>query len=128
MRFSRLRDVGVFCACVVLGGPLLSSFLDAAFVIWNQFGGGSYWEIWRIRTTSNMLAALTVAPFIVTWAGQGRRFVFRIPDRRYVEGALLFLALLLTSLAVLYGADASQNWFLPYLPLPFLIWAAVRFV
>ena len=40
---------------------------------------------------------------------------------------LLFLALLLVSLTILYGADLGQNWLLPYLPLPFLIWAAVRF-
>jgi two-component system, LuxR family, sensor kinase FixL len=127
MRFNRLRNIGVFCLCVVILGPLLSSFLDASFVIWNQFGHGAYWEIWRIRTSSNVLAALTIAPLIVAWASDGRKFVFKTPDRRYLEAALLFLVLLLIGLAVLYGPSAGQNWFLPYLPLPFLIWAAVRF-
>src|SRR5262245_62373566 len=84
MRFNRLRNVGIFCACVVFAGPFLSSFLDAAFVVWNRFGHGSYWEIWRIRTTSNILAALTIAPFIITWASHDRRFVFKISDRRYI--------------------------------------------
>src|SRR5215510_503887 len=50
MRFNRLRNVGVFSLCVVVLGPVLSSFLDSGFVIWNKFGVGSYWEIWRIRT------------------------------------------------------------------------------
>jgi two-component system, LuxR family, sensor kinase FixL len=127
MRFNHLRNIGVFCLCVVIIGPILSSFLDAGFVIWNQFGHGSFWEIWRIRTSSNVLAALTIAPLIVTWASDGRRFVFRTPGRRYLEAALFFLTLILVGLVVLYGPSAGQNWFLPYLPLPFLIWAAVRF-
>ena len=128
MRFNRLRSVGVFSLCVVLAGPVLSSFLDATFVAWNQFGRGTYWEIWRIRTTSNVLAALTLAPLIVTWATDVRALFSKGFTRRSVEGALLFIALLLVSWLVLfYEARPAQDWFLPYLPLPFLIWAAVRF-
>jgi len=127
MRFNRLRNIGVFCLMVVFVGPVLSSFLDAAFVVWNHFGSGSYWEIWRIRTRSNVLAAVIIAPLIITWATGARAFVFQAPTRRNVEAALLFLALLLTSWTVLYGPGVGQEWLLPYLPLPFLIWAAVRF-
>jgi PAS domain S-box-containing protein len=127
MRFNRLRNIWAFCLCVVFVGPFLSSFLDAAFVIWNQFGKGSYWEIWRLRTSSNVLAALIVAPLIVTWASGPRAFVFTKSARRYPEAALLFLALLLISLMVLYRGDLGQDWLVPYLPLPFLMWAAVRF-
>ena len=32
IRFTTLRNAGIFCLCVVLAGPFLSSFLDAAFV------------------------------------------------------------------------------------------------
>src|SRR5580765_4106679 len=38
IRFRSLRDAGIFCLCAVLVGPFLSSFLDAAFVIWNHWG------------------------------------------------------------------------------------------
>jgi PAS domain S-box-containing protein len=127
MRFNRLRNVAVFCLFVVFAAPMLSSFLDAAFVIWNQFGQGSYWEIWRIRLTSNVLAALTVAPLIVTWASSGRALFFKAPARRYIEGIILFIALLLVSFVVLYQASPGTQWFLPYLPLPFLLWGAARF-
>ena len=127
MRFNRLQNIGIFCLCVVFIGPVVSSFLDAAFVVWNQFGSGSYWEIWRIRTTSNVLAALIVAPLIVTWATGAHAFLFQTSTRRYVEAAILLLALLFTSYSVLYGAGVEQEWLLPYVPLPFLIWAAVRF-
>ncbi len=127
LRLNRLRNIGTFCLCVVFVGPVLSSFLDAGFVVWNQFGSGSYWEIWQIRTNSNVLAALIIAPLIITWATGARAFVFQMPMRRHVEAALLFLALLLASLSVLYAGNVGQNWLLPYLPLPFLVWAAVRF-
>jgi hypothetical protein len=30
-------------------GPFLSSFLDAAFVVWNHWGQDGYWELIRIR-------------------------------------------------------------------------------
>ena len=127
MRFDRLRNVGFFCLWVVVVGPFLSSFLDAAFVVWNHFGDGSYWEIWRIRTTSNVLAALTVVPLIVTWVTDGPALLFKQSTRRRVEAAFLFVALLLVCWLVLYGTGSRHDWFLPYLPLPFLIWAAVRF-
>jgi two-component system, LuxR family, sensor kinase FixL len=127
MRFNRLRNVGVFSLCVVCLGPILSSFVDSAFVIWNKFGSGSYWEIWRIRTTSNVLAALVVAPLIVAWATNARAVVFGSSTRRYLEAAFLALTLVLISVLVLYRDVFGQDWLLPYLPLPFLIWAAVRF-
>jgi len=71
VKLNRLRSVGFFCLCVVFIGPFLSSFLDAGFVRWNGWGQGAYWELWRIRFTSNVLAALTVAPLIVTWVTSG---------------------------------------------------------
>jgi PAS domain S-box-containing protein len=127
MRFNRLRNIGVFSVCVVFLGPVLSSFLDAGFVIWNKFGTGSYWEIWRIRTTSNVLAALVIPPLIISWATNVRADLFRFSTRRHLEAALLALTLALISVLVLYQDIFGQDWLLPYLPLPFLIWAAVRF-
>ena len=49
IRFTTLRNVGLFCLCVVFIGPFLSSFLDAAFVVWNHWGQDGYWELIRIR-------------------------------------------------------------------------------
>ena len=67
IRFTTLRNVGLFCLCVVFIGPFLSSFLDAAFVVWNHWGQDGYWELIRIRLFSNALAALIIVPLIVTW-------------------------------------------------------------
>jgi two-component system, LuxR family, sensor kinase FixL len=69
--FRSLRNVGIFGLCVVFIGPFLSSFLDAAFVVWNAWGEDSYWQLFRIRFSSNVLAVLIVVPLIVTWATDG---------------------------------------------------------
>lgn len=126
VRFDRLRNVGIFCIFAVFLAPFLSSFLDAGFVVLNGIGGGGYWEIWRIRFTSNVLAALTITPFLVIWVG-------RIPDlvrsgsrRRYAEAFGLATALLVVSISV-FNSVADYDPALLYAPLPFLLWAAVRF-
>ena len=125
--FNNLRGVTIFCFCGAFLGPFLSSFLDTNFVRWNEWGTGSYFEIWRIRFTSNVLAALIVTPLVLTWANSGLGSLKKAPGRRWWEAALLFLGLFSISFTVLYklGRDADPG--LLFLPLPFLFWAAVRF-
>ena len=126
VRLNRLSSVGYFCLCVVFTGPFLSSFLDAGFVAWNGWGHGAYWEIWRVRFTSNVLAALTVAPLIVTWATSGIPQLRKARPSRYLEAGLLLLGLLLVSFAVLYRLGSGADSAFLYLLLPFLLWAAVQ--
>src|SRR6188474_161227 len=91
IQFTSLRNAGIFCLCVVFAGPFLSSFLDAAFVRWNAWGHGSYWELIRIRFFSNALAALIVAPLIVTWATKGMVAVRTAGRARLLEACLILL-------------------------------------
>jgi PAS domain S-box-containing protein len=127
IRFTTLRTVGLFCLCVVFIGPFLSSFLDAAFVVWNQWGQDGYWKLIRIRLFSNALAALIIVPLIVTWATTGISALRTGRLSRYLEACILFVSLLLLSYAVLYEFGTGVDLALLFLPLPFLIWAAVRF-
>jgi PAS domain S-box-containing protein len=127
MRFNSLRKVGIFCLCVVFIGPFLSSFLDAAFVVWNHWGQDGYWELIRVRLSSNAVSALIIAPLIVTWVTDGVQ-PLRVASRsRYVEACIVFLGLLAVSYVVLYELRAEADLALLFLPLPFLLWAAVRF-
>jgi integral membrane sensor domain MASE1 len=71
MRFTSLRRVGIFCLCVVFIGPFLSSFLDAAFVVWNHWGQAGYWELIRIWLSSNAVSVLIIVPLIITWVTHG---------------------------------------------------------
>jgi two-component system sensor kinase FixL len=127
IRFRTLRNVGLFCLCVVFVGPFLSSFLDAAFVVWNRWGHDGYWELIRVRLFSNALAALIIVPLIVTWATTGISALRTARLSRYLEAGVLFSGLLLLSYAVLYESGTGVDLALLFLPLPFLIWAAVRF-
>jgi PAS domain S-box-containing protein len=105
-----------------------SSFLDSAFVALNRWGQRGYWEVWRTRFYSNVTSALIVIPLIVTWV-QGAGAAIRTMNRpRAIEATLLLVALCstavigFTSSAASIGAPA-----LLYLPLPCLLWAALRF-
>src|SRR6059058_5998641 len=127
MRFTSLRNVGIFCLCVVFIGPFLSSFLDAAFVVWNHWGQDGYWELIRVRLSSNAVSALIIVPLIVTWVTNGVQPLRLAARSRYLEACTLFLGLLAVNYAVLYESRSPADLALLFLPLPFLLWAAVRF-
>src|SRR5437763_6245326 len=127
VRFDRLGNVGIFVFFAAFFAPFLSSFVDAAFVAINHFGGDSYWQVWRIRFTSNILAALTLVPLIVTWVADGIAWLWKIRQARFVEAALLLVGLLSVNTVVFSELGSTAHSALLYLPLPFLIWAAVRF-
>jgi len=127
VRFNRLGNVGIFVFFAAFLAPFLSSFVDAAFVAINHWGEDSYWQVWRIRLSSNILAALTLAPLIVTWFADGIAWLGKIRRARFLEAALLIFALLSVNTMVFYKLGSTADSALLYLPLPLLIWAAVRF-
>jgi two-component system sensor kinase FixL len=125
-----VQNVFVFVMGAVFVAPFLSSFLDAAFVVAIGWGQGGYWELWNSRFYSNVLATLALVPLIVAWAGGGGVALVRtLTPKRRREGAALLAGLLVVGFLVF---DAPPSSFVPpagllYLPLPFLLWAALRF-
>jgi PAS domain S-box-containing protein len=128
-QLNGLKNVVLFLVCGAFLGPFLSSFLDSAFVRLNDFGTGAYWEIWKIRFFSNVLASVTVAPMIVLWARADFGNVRKANWKRWVEGILLGIALLGVAYLVFrkHRTGISGDPAFIYAPLPFLLWAAVRF-
>ena len=128
LRFDTTHHVSLFIVVAMLG-PFLSSFLDAAFVMLNQFGSSPYWAVFRMRVFSNVLASLTLVPLIVSWRHTELSFLRSASWKRYLEVGLLAIGLLavgLLSFSVkMAGHDARST--LLYLPLPLLLWAAIRF-
>src|SRR6185503_9594741 len=123
-RFDSFRryNVLVLATLVAVG---LSSFLDAWFVDLNAWGTVGYWDNWRLRFFSNVLATLTLVPVIVGVAVAVE--IPRIaPNRRLLEATLLAAILLAVSYLV-FSRPAGPNTVpaLLYAPLPFLLWAAV---
>src|SRR5438094_2083801 len=127
MRFTNLRKVGIFCLCDVFIGLFLSAVLDAAFVVWNHWGHDGYWELIRMRLSSNAVSALIIVPLIVTWVTHGVQPLRTASRSRYLEACAVFLGLLAVSYAVLYELRSGADLALLFLPLPFLLWVAVRF-
>lgn len=123
------RQVTVFVAFAAILAPFLSSFLDAAFVQWNGWGTDSYWQVWRLRFFSNVLAILTLVPAIAAWANRDRGSLRSVSPRRAIEAILLAGGVLLVCTMVFAqpALTAKENPALLYAPLPFLLWAAVRF-
>ncbi|MGH7392216.1 MAG: MASE1 domain-containing protein [Candidatus Rokuibacteriota bacterium] len=128
LRFDDSRHVGVF-AFAALVAVFLSSFLDAGFVTLAGVGQGAYGEVWRLRFFSNVLAALTLVPAIITLAAMDFGALRRASPRRLAEGAALALGLLGVSVPIFAWEEAGPERIsaLVYVPLPFLLWAAARF-
>ena len=128
-RLDSLKQLAVFFFGGVVLAPLLSSFLDAAFVTWNHFGSIPYWRLWRIRLYSNALATMTLVPVILQAATVDPLVWWHTSRKCLLEAAILTAGLLLTCVLVfthLFPAARTPVVFL-YAPFPFLLWAAVRF-
>jgi signal transduction histidine kinase len=129
LRLHSLRDWAILLLCCVVAAPLISSFLDAALVRLIGFGDTAYWDLVTKRFLSNVLAELTVVPLVLTWATALVGGVRKPSSRRTVEIALLASGLAIACLIVFdlphQGEHTSPAFF--YAPLPFLLWAAVRF-
>jgi len=129
LRFDVLQRVGLFVLFGVFLAPVASSFIDAAFVKLIDWSADSYWQIWLMRTLSNVLAALTVVPVIIIAARTGPGFLRRISARRIAEAVLLAIGLVTVGL-IAFDATGPKLGNVPamvYAPLPFLLWAALRF-
>ena len=128
LRFDRFRDLTIFILFGAFLAPFLSSFLDAALVKLNGWGNNTYWDIWRVRFFSNVIATLTLVPVVMLWVVGGTAALRKAPPLRYLEGALLSLGLLAVGIFVFFSQQglAEKTFSLIYLPLPFLLWATVR--
>jgi PAS domain S-box-containing protein len=125
--FDKLDHVLRFSFAAVVAS-FFSSFLDSAFVTLVGWGQSSYWELWRSRFISNVLASVALVPAIVGWFAGGRSPVLRWTRERTIEATVLVVGIIATTvLAFDSRVLGSQSPALLYLPFPFLLWAALRF-
>src|ERR1051325_9383807 len=127
--FSSVRCVLLYVVFAVVLAPFLSSFLDAGFVSmlgWKQQG---YWEVWRTRFPSNVLAEIAIPPVILLWVSKGVESLRSMRWRRRLEAIFVTGGLIAASLLV-FSSHTPRIRTAPAflsLPLPFLLWAAMRF-
>jgi two-component system, LuxR family, sensor kinase FixL len=130
-RFDTLHRAGVFIAGAVLAAPFISSFPAAAAV--SAFLDEPFWLVWRTRFFANVLTQLTLVPSIVTVITVLTRRGHHTSRRRYVEAALLSVAVVAVGIVVMAEPIRYTSAIpgAPYTPLalflPFILWAAARF-
>ena len=126
--FDSARGVFVFLVFGVIVAPLATSFLDAAAVVLTGWGHG-YWPISAERFWTNALAELTVVPAIVLCGSKGNSWIRKATLARCWEAGLLAVGTVLVTFVV-FGfppVSPAATPALLYAPLPFLMWATIRF-
>ena len=127
-RFFFEHPLDVFKFALLVG---MASLISPPVGVMNlSFHGFAFWGgtfstclIWWL---GDMLSVLVMTPLLVVWSTNPRVWWNR---RQAMEFALLTVSLVLVGEAV-FGRltpDSAQGYLLPYMSLPFLIWAAFRF-
>src|SRR5262249_12371987 len=129
--FGNLRKISGYIVITAGTSPALSA-LGGAFV--PILGGGApadYWLFWSHWYLANALPNLTLGPVFLIWFSERGRWTGWKPSRSHRGPAVLALALLgVCVVAAMFASRLASNSFLPvllFLPLPFVLWAAVRF-
>jgi signal transduction histidine kinase len=128
--FGSIRKAAIYIAATAGVNPAITSLAGAFVPI---FGGASladypyYWATWYV---GNALASLTIGPILLTWMDGAERLSWT-PFRRLIE-PLLFVVALTTAciLSLEFSGRFIESAFRPamlYLPLPAILWGAVRF-
>ena len=124
LQLDSFRAVIIFTLGAVILAPFLVSGIAAYLYVlsgWEQ----EYWYVWRARVLSNALSTLTIIPPILMAFGDGSAKIQDPPQWRYVEFGLLMAGVVVAGFMA-FGREAPVPTLL-YAPLPFLLWAAVRF-
>jgi signal transduction histidine kinase len=128
--FGTFQKASLYIIIAAGVSPALSA-LGGAFV--PILGGGAlsnYWIYWAHWYVANALPNLTIGPVFLIWSASGTSWSRWIPSRRHIEPVIL--AALLLGICVMAGQIGGwvTSAFRPVLlfsPLPFVLWAAVRF-
>jgi two-component system sensor histidine kinase UhpB len=126
-RLDTLLGVVTFLGCAVVLGPFVAAFVGAGVVVLH--GGADFRLIWQAWFLSNALTGLTLLPVLVIGASRAIPWLRRFSWRRGLETVCLLLGVLAVGIVVFAAPYAGPS-SLParlYAPLPFLLWAALRF-
>jgi integral membrane sensor domain MASE1/anti-sigma regulatory factor (Ser/Thr protein kinase) len=128
--FGTLRNASIYILITAGISPAISAF-GGAFV--QLLGDGridNYWAYWGYWYISNALGSVTLGPVFLTWFDK-RSWAERLNANRMFEAGILGLGLGVVVAFVFHsGRGTVESGFLPallYSPLPFILWAAIRF-
>jgi signal transduction histidine kinase len=128
--FDSLHKVVVYSLITAVCGSAVSA-LGGAFVRITGGGDlGSYWLFWAQWYVANALAYLTLVPMLLTWLAKNGNWEVFGPRTRRAEAAVLLVGLSGACVIAFNATFFAKPCYVPaflYMPLPFVIWAAVRF-
>jgi signal transduction histidine kinase len=128
--FGTLHKASLYIVITAGMSPALSA-LGGAFV--PILGGGevsNYWIYWAHWYVANALPNLTIGPVFLIWFANGTSWSRWIPSGRHVEPVILTALLLGACIVATQVGGLVTSAFLPvllFLPLPLVLWAAVRY-
>jgi signal transduction histidine kinase len=127
---NELHKASAYLVITVVVSPGLAAFAAAIEPILISGHVDHYWAFWWRWYLSNALGGLTLAPAFLAWLGAYKERSAPTLWRRR-EATVLALGLIATcTIAFGSSAAAPPSGFLPallYVPIPLLLWAAVRF-
>ncbi len=123
-----LHDAVVFVLVAVVIVPFGTAFWGAAFTISNHFGT-HYWVEWRNLGISNAVTAIVLVPAILLGIHHFSARGIKARPARLLEAVLLGAGILIVGIFAFGDVPAGSGTspILLYAPIPFLIWAALRF-
>jgi signal transduction histidine kinase len=129
--FGTFQKAALYIVIAAGPCPALSAFSGAFVPI---VGGGpvsDYWLFWSHWYLANALPNLTLGPVFLIWFSDGAKWSRWALSRRRIEPAALAVALIgVSALMVTAAGRLAGSQFAPVLllvPLPLVLWAAVRF-
>jgi PAS domain S-box-containing protein len=127
LALADLRHTLGFLA-VAAGAAATASLVWSPLIVW-LFVGGELLISWYLVFLSNLLPFLIVTPGLLAIATRGKSLLNEAPPKRLAEFAAVQLGLVACALGI-FGFEALPAGILSALlclPLPFLLWASVRF-
>jgi signal transduction histidine kinase len=120
--FDSRRNLAAYFAFAVVLAPAVAALVGAFAGV-----GGRYWFYWRVWFLSEAVACLTLAPAILSSIAAARTIRWASPGQ-IVEAFLIGAGCFAVSFRVFSRPMAGHAIpALVYLPLPLLLWAAMRF-
>jgi integral membrane sensor domain MASE1 len=125
--FESVEGVAIFAAFGIGFATLLTSFLDAASTVGSGLSS-AFWKVWSARLASNTLADITIVPIVLSVGLSGQKLLRKMNLQTVLEAVALLTGLVTVSLIVFGGTNSGYSRSaLIFVPVPFLIWAAMRF-
>ena len=129
--FGSLRNACLYIAVTAAVVPAIVALGGAFVPIMSAGSAEHYWSFWAQWYLSNAVASLALGPVAIILLSERKRWWRRFQPRHAVEATLLTAGVIAACTVACMASEAAiPRGFLPalaYLPLPFVLWAALRF-